>query len=223
MLEECGLPYRLYPVDLARGDQFKPDFLAISPNNRIPALVDNDANGEPVTVFESGACLLYLGRKTGKFLPDERTRPVARKEVEEWLFWQVGGLGPMAGQLSHFTNYAPSVAPDADHSYSLARYRGEYERLLAVMDRRLNGRRYLAADEYTIADMSCYGWVLAHKNFKVDLAPFPHLRRWYEELKSRPALRRGISVGKSSKPNMADQDPATLQKLFKQTKNTVQQ
>ena len=223
MLEECGADYRTVFLDLARGDQFKPEFLKISPNNRMPAIVDHEGDGESVSVFESGACLLYLGRKYGKFLPPE-SEPRARKEVEEWLFWQVGGLGPMAGQLSHFLNYAPFVDENADHAYATERYRGEYERLLAVMDQRLSVEPYLAAGEYTVADMACFGWVLAYKNFKVDISSFPNVKRWYDELKVRPALRRGVNLGKQPKPissTLVESSEESIRRLFQQGKTTV--
>jgi len=222
MLEECGLAFNHVPVNLTRGDQFKPAFLRISPNNRMPAIVDR-AGSRPLAVFESGTILLHLARRSGMFCPPE-SELAARKATEEWLFWQVGNLGPMAGQLSHFQNYAPHVDPSADHAYAVRRYRGEYERLLRVMDTRLASSRYLAGPLYTIADMACFGWVLGHKNFLVPLEPFPSLQRWYDELKVRPALRRGVNLGKEDQPisaTIAQTDRECLQNLFVQDGATV--
>jgi GST-like protein len=187
MLEECGLPYTIVPVHIGRGDQFKPEFLAISPNNRMPAIVDHDGpGGQPISVFESGAILQYLGRKTGKFYPaDER----GRVEVEQWLFWQMAGLGPMAGQCHHFRNYAPEKIP-----YGIDRYTNEVNRLYGVMNKRLADRPYLAGD-YSIADMACYPWVRPYKNQGQDIAEFPHLETWFKRMHDRPAVARGIKAG----------------------------
>jgi len=189
LLEELGLPYRLQMVDISKGDQFKPDFLAISPNNRMPAIVDHDVEGNPVSVFESGAILWYLADKTGRFLPAD---PLGRTEVLEWLFWQVGGQGPMMGQLSHFVNYAP----DDVGSYSLKRYKGESERLLAVLDRRLRGREWIVGDAYSIADMIAWPWVLIAKALGLDLGPFPDVTAWRARIKERPAVQRAVDLGK---------------------------
>ncbi len=188
-LEEMGLPYRVVPVDIGRGEQFDPAFLTISPNNRIPAIVDHDpADGAaPVPVFESGAILIYLAEKTGRFLPTELR---GRKEVLEWLFWQVGGLGPMLGQHGHFALYAPERIP-----YAVERYRAEALRLYGVLDRRLAGREHLCG-AYSIADMACWPWVLTYRSQGIDLGAFPNVRRWYDALKERPALRRGYDVGR---------------------------
>ena len=194
MLEECNIPYKVIPVNLGKGDQFKPDFLSISPNNRIPAIVDHEGSkGKKVSVFESGAILMYLGEKAGKFLPDD---PVQRVKVLEWLFWQVGGLGPMAGQVSHFVNYAPNFP--GDHSYSEKRYKNEYDRLLGVMDFVLNEKDFLAG-EYSIADIASFPWITAYKRYEVDLDKFPNLRRWFDHIKNRPAVRKGIDVGKEQR------------------------
>ena len=182
MLEECGLPYRVIPVDIGKGDQFKPDFLAISPNNRMPAIVDDE-----LTIFESGAILLHLAERTGQFMPADQR---GRKETMEWLFWQVGNLGPMAGQLSHFVNYA-----QGEHAYSKQRYANEYHRCLGVLERRLNGRAYIL-DEYSIADMASFPWVLISKPLGQPLDEFPNVARWRETLKQRPAVQRGIDLGK---------------------------
>ena len=184
MLEECELEYAVIPVDIGRGDQFAPEFLAISPNNRMPAIVDREEN---LSVFESGAILMYLAEKSGKFMPGELHR---RYDVLQWLFWQAGGLGPMAGQLSHFVNYAPEPVP-----YAKERYANEYERLLYVMDTRLEDRPFLARD-YSIADIASFPWVVAYKRFGVDLDQFPNLRKWFDGLKTRPAVRRGIELGR---------------------------
>jgi GSH-dependent disulfide-bond oxidoreductase len=187
MLEECGLPYRVVPVNIGRGDQFKPEFLAISPNNRMPAIVDHDGDGEVTSVFESGAILLHLAEKSGRFMPTSRH---GRKETLEWLFWQVGNLGPMAGQLSHFVNYAQGA-----HSYSHQRYADEYHRCLGVLERRLEGRGFIL-DEYSIADMASWPWVLIAKPLGQKLDEFPNVARWRDAIKQRPAVQRGVDLGK---------------------------
>lgn len=186
MLEEIGLPYRVIPVNIGKGDQFKPEFLAISPNNRMPAIVDPDGpGGEPVSVFESGAILQYLGRKSGQFYPaDERKRV----EVEQWLMWQMGGLGPMAGQAHHFRLYAPERV-----QYGIDRYTNEVNRLYGVMERRLADRDYLAG-EYSIADMACVGWTKNWERQGQDPAQFPKVRGWLERVMARPAVQRGFDV-----------------------------
>ncbi|GAB4234540.1 MAG: glutathione S-transferase N-terminal domain-containing protein [Methyloligellaceae bacterium] len=187
MLEECGLPYEVKYVNIGRGDQFDPAFLKISPNNRMPAIIDRDGpGGEPVSVFESGAILQYLGRKTGRFYPSEER---ARIEVEEWLFWQVGGLGPMAGQAHHFRQYAPEKVP-----YAIERYTNEVNRLYGVMNRRLETRDYLAGD-YSIADMASYPWVRPYERQGQNLADFPALEAWFKRIDARPAVQRAIKVG----------------------------
>lgn len=187
MLEECGLPYRIVPVNIGKGEQFKPEFLAISPNNRMPAIIDPAGpGGQPVSVFESGAILQYLGRKTGKFYPAEER---ARVDVEQWLFWQMGGLGPMAGQCHHFRNYAPEKIP-----YGIDRYTNEVNRLYGVLDKRLADRDYIAG-AYSIADMACYPWVRPYKNQGQDIAEFPHLEAWFKRMHDRPAVARGVKVG----------------------------
>jgi GSH-dependent disulfide-bond oxidoreductase len=187
MLEECGLPYRVVPVNIGRGDQFKPEFLAISPNNRMPAIVDHGTDGEAVSVFESGAILLHLAEKSGRFMPQSRR---GRRETLEWLFWQVGNLGPMAGQLSHFVNYA-----QGEHTYSHQRYANEYNRCLGVLARRLDGRDYIL-DEYSIADIVSWPWVLIAKPLGQALDDFPHVARWRDAIKQRPAVQRGVDLGK---------------------------
>lgn len=188
MLEELGVPYSVHYINIGAGDQFQPDFLKIAPNNRMPAIVDPEGpGGEPISVFESGAILQYLGRKFGKFYPlGERERV----ECDEWLFWQVGGLGPMAGQAHHFRQYAPEKV-----EYGINRYTNEVNRLYGVMNRRLADREYLAG-KYSIADMASIGWIIPHERQGQDLNDFPNLKRWYESVKSRLAVIRGIDVGK---------------------------
>jgi len=189
LLEELGLDYRMIPVRLSKGDQFKPDFLAISPNNRMPAIVDHDVEGDPMPVFESGAIMWYLAEKTGRFLP---TDPIGRKEAMEWLFWQVGNQGPMAGQLSHFVNYAPEGVGD----YGRARYAREYDRCLGVLERRLEGRDWIVGDAYSIADMISWPWVLIAKPLGTSLEPFPNVAAWRARIKARPAVQRAVDLGK---------------------------
>jgi len=192
MLEECGLPYRLVPVDIRKGDQFAPEFLAISPNNRMPAIVDHDGpDGAPLALFESGAILQYLGDKTGRFYPGDRRR---RSEVEQWLFWQVGGLGPMAGQCNHFRNYA-----DDPGQYGIDRFTNEVDRLFGVMNGVLRDRDHLAGD-YSIADMACWPWVRIYKRYGVDLNGFRHLRAWFDRVGQRPAVRKGGDVARELRP-----------------------
>jgi GSH-dependent disulfide-bond oxidoreductase len=221
-LEEMGLPYVIRPVNIGAGEQFKPAFLAISPNNRMPAIVDSAVDGEPISVFESGAILQYLGRKTGQFYPaDER----ARVEAEQWLYWQMGGLGPMSGQAAHFRNYAPTIEPDPEKlAYGVKRYTGEVERLYGVMDRRLADRPYLAGD-YSIADMASWPWLRGAAVFGQDLAAFPHLKRWFDEVGARPAVQRGCDVGKElRKPPPEPGTPehkAMAEKLWGQSGKTV--
>ena len=187
MLEECGLPYDIIPVNIGKGDQFNPEFLVISPNNRMPAIVDPDGpGGKPIAVFESGAILQYLGRKTGKFYPsDER----ARVAVDEWLFWQMAGLGPMAGQAHHFRQYAPEKI-----QYGIDRYTNEVNRLYGVMNARLKANDFLAGD-YSIADMASYPWVRPYKNQGQDLAEFPALEAWFQRMRARPAVAKAVKVG----------------------------
>lgn len=188
-LEEMELDYRIIPVNIGRGDQFKDDFLNISPNNRMPAIVDTDPGdgGPPVSVFESGAILMYLAEKTGKFLPADLR---GRTEVMEWLMWQMSGMGPMFGQAGHFKFYAPEPVP-----YAKDRYTTESLRLYGVLDRRLENRDYICGD-YSIADMACWPWVLTYKKQEIDLDQFRNVRRWYDLLKTRPGLRRGYEVGR---------------------------
>src|SRR5579885_661589 len=204
-LEEAGLPYVMKPVNIGKGDQFAPEFLKISPNNRMPAIVDPDGpGGKPISVFESGAILQYLGRKTGKFYPrDERKRV----EVDEWLFWQMAGLGPMGGQANHFINYAPEKIP-----YAIKRYTDEVHRLFGVMNKRLADRQYLAGD-YSIADMACWGWVLSSRRH-VNLDEFPHLKAWEERIRARPAVQRGVALGRQLREAQAN-DPKAQEEARK--------
>lgn len=187
-LEEMELPYRIIPVDIGRGANFEPAFLAISPNGRIPAIVDHEPeDGSPLSVFESGAILLYLAEKSGRFLPPDVR---GRSEVVQWLMWQMGGFGPMLGQHGHFALYAKDKI-----EYAIGRYRREAERLYGVLDRRLASREHLCGG-YSIADMACWPWVVTNKAQNIDLGAFPNVRRWYDALKQRPALRRGYDLGK---------------------------
>jgi GSH-dependent disulfide-bond oxidoreductase len=208
MLEECGLTYQVKAVNIGAGDQFAPEFLAISPNNRIPAIVDSDTG---ISVFEGGAILVYLAEKTGRFLPTDTAQ---RFDVLQWLFWQAGGLGPMAGQLSHFVNYVQEDVP-----YAHQRYANEYDRLLAVMDVRLRNRAFLAG-EYSIADMASFPWVLPYRRLGNDLDNFPNLRRWFDTLKERPAVQRGINLGKDWRRDEAKNETARAL-MFDQNAETV--
>lgn len=208
MLEECALPYTMIPVNISAGEQFKPDFLKIAPNNRMPVIVDPDGpGGRAIAVFESGAILQYLGRKTGKFYPtDER----ARVEVDQWLMWQMGGLGPMAGQAHHFRIYAPEKIP-----YAIDRYTDECNRLYGVMNARLADRPFLAG-KYSIADMACVGWASRHERQGQDFNRFPHLKRWLETLLARPAVKRGMSLRVEEAGKVDMKDPAVQKVLFGQ-------
>ena len=213
-LEEAGLDYAIHPVNISAGDQFKPEFLAFSPNNRMPAITDTAPfdGGEPVTVFESGAILLYLAEKTGQFLPQDLR---GRKTVTEWLFWQMGGLGPMAGQNHHFGIYAPEKIP-----YAINRYVNETNRLYGVLDRRLAGRPYLAGEEYSIADMATYPWIVPWKRQQQNLDDFTHLRRWFDDIRARPATVRAYAKGEalSAQPAVTEEGKKLL---FGQTAASV--
>jgi len=201
-LEEMGLPYRVVPVNIQKGEQFAREFLKISPNNRMPAIVDHAPadGGPPISVFETGAILLYLADKTGKFIPADVR---GRVEVTEWLMWQMSGLGPMLGQNGHFKFYATEQIP-----YAQERYSTEALRLYDVLDRRLEGRDYICG-AYSIADMACWPWILTYKKQEIDLGEFPNIRAWYDRLKARPALRRGYEVGRDiSKPTGVWSDEA---------------
>jgi GST-like protein len=206
MLEECGLPYTVIPVNIGKGDQFKPDFLKIAPNNRMPAIVDHDGpGGEPISVFESGAILMYLGRKTGKFYPQDERGRVA---VEEWLMWQMAGFGPMLGQTHHFRIYAPEKI-----EYAINRYTNEANRLYGVLNRRLEGRDYICG-EYSIADMACIGWAKLWERQGQDIAQFPHVKAWIDRMLARPAVQKGLSVNKDDRN--APRDAAAQAILFGQ-------
>ena len=214
MLEECGLGYTVKPVNIGRGEQFEPEFLAISPNNRMPAIVDHDppGGGAPVAVFETGAILIYLAEKTGKFLPTDLR---GRKAVLEWLMWQMGGLGPMAGQNGHFLLYAPEKI-----AYAIDRYGREVSRLYGVLDAQLaRTGAFVAGAGYSIADMAIFPWVRTHKAQQVTLAEFAHVERWYDSLFLRPATKRGIDLGKEMRPPKMDEEARKV--LFGQTAQTV--
>jgi len=187
MLEECGLPYRVIPVDIGAGEQFEPGFLAISPNNKIPAIVDPQGpDGGRLALFESGAILVYLAAKTGRFMPEAIA---ARYEVLQWLMFQMGSVGPMLGQAHHFRIYAPEKIP-----YAVDRYTSEARRLYGVMDRRLARSRYIAGPDYTIADIAIFPWLRSWKNQGIDWTDHPHLKGWFDEVAARPAVQRGVEV-----------------------------
>lgn len=213
-LEEAGLPYNLIPINIGKGDQFQPEFLRIAPNNRIPAMIDHEPadGGEPISMFESGAMLLYLAEKTGKFIP-----PTLRErcDVLQWLFWQMGGLGPMAGQNHHFATYAPEKI-----DYAINRYVGETGRLYGVLNKRLADRDFIAG-EYSIADMACYPWIVPHERQRQNLDDFPHLKRWYEAIAQRPATIRAYERGSAinSAPTAHDEEARKI--LFGQNAQTV--
>jgi GST-like protein len=204
MLEECALPYNVVAVDIGTGDQFKPDFLAISPNNKIPALVDPDGpDGKPISLFESGAILLYLAGKTGRFMPAD-TR--GKYDVLQWLMFQMGGVGPMLGQAHHFRNYAPEKLP-----YAIDRYTNEAKRLYRVMNDRLANSRYIAGAQYTIADIAIFPWLRSWKNQGIDWSDYPHLKGWFDEIAARPAVMRGVEVlANRRRPLMDDKARSVL-------------
>ena len=214
MLEECGLPYTLCPVNIGRGEQFSPEFLAISPNNRMPAIVDHDppGGGAPIALFESGAILIYLAEKTGCFLPADLC---GRHATLQWLMWQMGGLGPMAGQNGHFLLYAPEKIP-----YALDRYAKEVNRLYGVLDAQLaRTGHYVAGGEYTIADIAIFPWIRIHKAQQIALSDFPQVERWYNALIQRPAVKRGLDLGKGLRAPKMDEEARTA--LFGQTAQSV--
>ena len=214
MLEESGLPYNFIPVNIGKGEQFLPEFLAISPNNRMPAIVDHApaGGGAPVAVFESGAVLLYLAEKAGQFLPESLRE---RYQVMQWLMWQMGGLGPMAGQNGHFLLYAPEKLP-----YAIERYGKEVDRLYGVLDAQLaRTKGYVAGAEYSIADMAIFPWVRTHKAQQVDLNRFPAVQRWYQSLFDRPAVKRGLDLGKEMRAGALTDDARKA--LFGQTASSV--
>jgi len=209
MLEETGLPYTIKPVNIGRGEQFAPEFLAISPNNRMPAIVDHDppGGGAPISIFESGAILLYLAEKTGQFMPKDIR---GRYEVTQWLMWQMGGLGPMAGQTHHFRQYAPEKIP-----YAVDRYTNEANRLYGVMNIRLVNRPFLAGD-YSIADMACWPWIVPYERQGQTLDEFPNLKRWFETIKARPAVARGFAVRRELRQGPTTMDEQAKNILFGQ-------
>jgi len=215
-LEEAELAYRIIPVNIGKGDQFHSEFLKISPNNKMPAIVDHEppeGARRPFSLFESGAILLYLAERTGRFLPQDTT---GRYEVIEWLFWQVAGLGPMAGQNHHFVQYAPEKI-----SYTIERYVNETTRLYAVLDRQLAGRDFIAGT-YSIADIACYPWIVPHKRQQQELEDFPHLERWFESIRARPATVRAYEAGKQiSMQPLIDESSRKL--LFGQSAKTVRE
>lgn len=214
-LEEAGVPYTIHPVDIGAGDQFKPDFLKIAPNNRMPAIIDTTPvdGGEPVSVFESGAILIYLALKEGKFYGDT---PRERTTILQWLMWQMGGLGPMAGQNGHFNIYAPEQVP-----YAIDRYTKETNRLYGVLDRQLAGKPFVAGENYSIADMAIYPWIVPHENHKQDLNDFPNVKRWFEAVKARPATVRAYAKGEEIRPSDAPMTDEQKKVLFGQTAASV--
>jgi GSH-dependent disulfide-bond oxidoreductase len=209
-LEEVGLPYRIIPVHIGKGEQFDPAFLAIAPNNRIPAIVDQapTGGGAPIPLFESGAILLYLAEKTGKLLPADAR---GRAEVTQWLFWQMGGLGPMAGQNHHFSNYAPEKIP-----YAIERYTKETNRLYGVLDKRLADRPFVAGD-YSIADIAAYPWIVPYERQGQKLEDFPHLKRWFEAIRDRPATVRAYDKAKAINTEQTAMSEEARRILFGQT------
>lgn len=213
-LEEAGLDYRIVPVDIGAGDQFKPDFLAFAPNNRMPAIIDHNPSdgGGPVTVFESGAILVYLAEKTGRFMAKDLR---GRKSTLEWVFWQMGGLGPMAGQNHHFALYAPEKIP-----YAINRYVNETNRLYGVLDRRLAKHAFLAGNDYSIADMAAYPWIVPYERQGQKLEDFPNLKRWFEAIAARPATKVAYAKGAelSNRPAVTE---ASKSILFNQTAASV--
>jgi GST-like protein len=210
MLEECGLPYRIVPVQIGRGDQFKPEFLKISPNNRMPAMVDDApaGGGKPVAIFESGAILMYLAEKSGQLMPADLA---GRYAVMQWLMWQMSALGPTGGQNGHFKLYAQEKIP-----YAIARFGNEIDRLYGVMDRRLGEAGFLAGD-YSIADIACFPWIMTHKAQGLTLDVFPNLKRWFATLRAREAVQRGLAVGRELKAASAGMDEESRKHLFGQT------
>ncbi|WP_170523117.1 glutathione S-transferase N-terminal domain-containing protein [Ruegeria arenilitoris] len=210
-LEEMGLPYQTHLINIGKGDQFAPEFLKISPNNRMPAIVDPDGpDGAPISVFESGAILMYLARKTGQFYGSTERDRIA---VEEWLMWQMGGVGPMAGQAHHFLKYAPQLDPPQDLPYAKDRYRAEVARLYGVLDRRLADNEYVAGDFYSIADMSIWGWASLWEGQQQTLEDKPHFARWLETVGARPGVRAGRSLHAELRGDHRSKDAQNL--LFK--------
>jgi GST-like protein len=213
-LEETGLPYKIHPINIGKGEQFQPEFLKVSPNNRIPAIVDTApaGGGAPISIFESGAILLYLAEKTGKLIPSDLH---GRADVLQWLFWQMGGLGPMAGQNHHFSGYAPEKIP-----YAIDRYVRETNRLYGVLNKRLADREFVAGD-YSIADMASYPWIVPYQRQGQDLDDFPHLKRWFEAVKARPATVRAYALVEQINPAQAPMSEEAKKILFSQSAATI--
>ncbi len=210
-LEEMGLPYTLHLIDIGAGDQFQPAFLKIAPNNRMPAIVDQDGpDGGPVSIFESGAILLYLARKTGQFYGETERDRIS---VDQWLMWQMGGLGPMAGQAHHFLKYAPAMDPPNDLPYAKDRYRNETARLYGVLDQQLSDNQFVAGDFYSIADMAIWGWASLWEGQQQTLDDKPHMRRWLDELSARPGVQRGRALAAEKRGDFR-KDKAAQQTLF---------
>jgi GSH-dependent disulfide-bond oxidoreductase len=208
MLEELGAPYDVKLINISKGDQFRPEFLAISPNNRMPAIVDPDGpGGKPISVFESAAILMYLGRKFGRFYPSDERR---RVEVEEWLAWQIANVGPVFGHGNHFRNYAPEKAP-----YAIRRFGDETHRLYGVLDKRLKGREFVAG-EYSIADMALIGWIKGYARRDIDIDEFPDVKRWIDAMLARPAVDRGLKVGSDAPTTDLSKDQEAQRILFGQ-------
>jgi GSH-dependent disulfide-bond oxidoreductase len=207
MLEECGLPYRLHHINISEGDQFKPEFLAISPNNKIPAIVDADGpDGKPMSLFESGAILVYLASKVGKFLGNTDREKFT---TLQWVMFQMGGVGPMLGQAHHFRIYAPEKV-----EYAINRYTNEAKRLYGVIDKQLSTSAYLAGDNYTIADIATFPWLRSWQNQGIDWEDFPHAKRWFDEIAERPAVQRGVEVAANQRKPLDDK---SREMLFGQT------
>lgn len=213
-LEETGLPYKMFPINIGKGEQFEPGFLQIAPNNRIPAIVDHepDGGGTPIPIFESGAILLYLAEKTGQFIPQTLRE---RTQVLQWLFWQMGGLGPMAGQNHHFSGYAAEKLP-----YAIDRYVRETARLYGVLDKHLAGGKFIAG-EYSIADIACYPWVVPHARQGQNLDDFPHLKRWFDTIANRPATQRAYALAEKINTGPSVSDDESRKILFGQDAKTV--
>jgi GSH-dependent disulfide-bond oxidoreductase len=209
MLEECGLPYEVRPIFLSQGDHYAPEFLAVSPNNKIPAIVDHAplGGGPPLPIFESGAILIYLAEKTGRFMPAD---VAGRYAVTQWVFWQMASLGPMLGQHGHFALYA-----DEKHAYAIDRFRGEAKRLYGVLDRQLEKTgAYVAGADYTIADMAVFPWIMTHKAQSIPIADYPRVKAWFTELRAREALQRGLAVGKEIYKNAPPQSAEMRRRIF---------
>lgn len=211
-LEEMDLPYNLHLVNIGAGEQFEPDFLEISPNNRMPAIVDpNGPDGDPISIFESGAILQYLARKTGKFCGSNERE---RIEVDQWLMWQMGGLGPMAGQVHHFLKYAPAMDPPHDLPYAKDRYRNEANRLYGVLNKRLSDRDFVAGDFFSIADIAIWPWACLWEGQHQDITQFPHMKEWLDRCYGRPAVQKGRAVAKEKRANLESGEHRKAQALL---------